>query len=224
MSVAGWDDRHPHDRHPHDRHPHDRHPHDRRCARATLAEVELPVSWRPAVHEIVFGKLYGAEMDKARYPLESYASLQDFFCRSLDADAVRIDERAVLTSPVQARVVALGEVGEENARVKQVKHTNYNVKSFLGKEPFDADKKTRTKYCVLYLAPGDYHRFHSPCDSFKVDLGRHFSGEVLPVSEFLIEKLSLGDLFSVNERVVLSGGSAVLREGGLGCALPPSVV
>ena len=44
-------------------------------------------------------------------------------------------------------------------RVKQVKQTEYNVKSFLGQEPFTSTER-RTKYCVLYLAPGDYHRFH----------------------------------------------------------------
>ena len=30
-------------------------------------------------------------------------------------------------------------------------------------------------YCVIYLAPGDYHRFHAPCN-FRVNQRRHFPG------------------------------------------------
>ena len=40
------------------------------------------------------------------------------------------------------------------------------------------------RYCVLYLAPKDYHRFHAPVD-FELQTGRHFPGEVLPVNPWL---------------------------------------
>lgn len=68
------------------------------------------------------------------------------------------------------------------------------------------EKRATTKKCcyaVLYLAPGDYHRFHSPCESFRLMCGRHFPGEVLPVHKYFLRWLS--DLFCLNERVVLSG-------------------
>ncbi|RAO66265.1 uncharacterized protein BHQ10_002277 [Talaromyces amestolkiae] len=57
-------------------------------------------------------------------------------------------------------------------------------------------------YCVIYLAPGDYHRFHSPI-SWVVESRRHFAGELYSVSPYL--QRTLPGLFVLNERVVLLG-------------------
>lgn len=57
-------------------------------------------------------------------------------------------------------------------------------------------------FCVVYLAPGDYHRFHSPA-SWVVEKRRHFSGELFSVSSWMVDKLA--DLFVLNERVALLG-------------------
>ena len=57
-------------------------------------------------------------------------------------------------------------------------------------------------FAVVYLAPGDYHRFHSPvpwvCAS-----RRHFAGDLYSVSPYL--QRTLPGLFTLNERVVLLG-------------------
>ena len=65
-------------------------------------------------------------------------------------------------------------------------------------------KKIRTAlyYVVIYLAPGDYHRFHSPT-SWVVEKRRHFAGELYSVSPYL--QRTLPGLFTLNERVVLLG-------------------
>lgn len=67
-----------------------------------------------------------------------------------------------------------------------------------------ASSKTPTSlyYCVIYLAPGDYHRFHSPA-SWVVENRRHFAGELYSVSPYL--QRTLPGLFTLNERVVLLG-------------------
>jgi len=61
---------------------------------------------------------------------------------------------------------------------------------------------TALYYCVVYLAPGDYHRFHSPV-SWVVENRRHFAGELYSVSPYLVR--TLPGLFTLNERVVLLG-------------------
>jgi phosphatidylserine decarboxylase len=61
---------------------------------------------------------------------------------------------------------------------------------------------TSLYYCVIYLAPGDYHRFHSPVP-WVVEKRRHFAGELYSVSPYL--QRTLPGLFTLNERVVLLG-------------------
>ena len=61
---------------------------------------------------------------------------------------------------------------------------------------------TALYYIVVYLAPGDYHRFHSPA-SWVAERRRHFAGELYSVSPYL--QKTLPGLFTLNERVVLLG-------------------
>jgi phosphatidylserine decarboxylase len=68
--------------------------------------------------------------------------------------------------------------------------------------PASAKTPTALYYCVVYLAPGDYHRFHSPV-SWVVESRRHFAGELYSVSPYL--QRTLPGLFTLNERVVLLG-------------------
>ncbi|KAI9251191.1 phosphatidylserine decarboxylase-domain-containing protein [Sporodiniella umbellata] len=57
-------------------------------------------------------------------------------------------------------------------------------------------------FCVVYLAPGDYHRFHSPTN-WVVETRRHFAGELFSVSPYFAKLLE--NLFVLNERVTLLG-------------------
>ncbi|EFQ26098.1 phosphatidylserine decarboxylase [Colletotrichum graminicola] len=76
----------------------------------------------------------------------------------------------------------------------------------LGEKPWydliSPDNKTALYYAVIYLAPGDYHRFHSPAN-WVVERRRHFAGELFSVSPYL--QRTLPGLFTLNERVVLLG-------------------
>ncbi|KAJ8607840.1 hypothetical protein MRB53_040033 [Persea americana] len=68
--------------------------------------------------------------------------------------------------------------------------------------PSQSERPSALYYCVVYLAPGDYHRFHSPV-SWVVESRRHFAGELYSVSPFLVKNLP--GLFTLNERIVLLG-------------------
>ncbi|KAF4300703.1 phosphatidylserine decarboxylase [Botryosphaeria dothidea] len=68
--------------------------------------------------------------------------------------------------------------------------------------PMTTPKAHCLYYCVIYLAPGDYHRFHSPV-SWVTESRRHFAGELYSVSPYLVR--TLPGLFTLNERVVLLG-------------------
>lgn len=76
----------------------------------------------------------------------------------------------------------------------------------LGEKPWydllSKENPTSLYYAVIYLAPGDYHRFHSPTN-WVVERRRHFAGELYSVSPYL--QRTLPGLFTLNERVVLLG-------------------
>ncbi|PVH86964.1 phosphatidylserine decarboxylase-like protein proenzyme [Cadophora sp. DSE1049] len=76
----------------------------------------------------------------------------------------------------------------------------------LGERPWysliTSENRTSLYYIVIYLAPGDYHRFHSPC-AWVAEKRRHFAGELYSVSPYL--QRTLPGLFTLNERVVLLG-------------------
>ena len=73
-----------------------------------------------------------------------------------------------MVSPCDGKVLHWGPVDAVSGVVEQVKGVSYSLKNFLGKEPElkkKEDNADRRLYqCVLYLAPGDYHCFHSPSD------------------------------------------------------------
>jgi len=76
--------------------------------------------------------------------------------------------------------------------------------------PFASNPTKALYYCVVYLAPGDYHRFHSPV-AWVVESRRHFAGELYSVSPYLQRRLP--GLFTLNERVVLLDSTACNSTG-----------
>ena len=82
----------------------------------------------------------------------------------------------------------------------------YPIKDFLGFSPpkLQSDNKQLLQI-TMYLAPGDYHCFHSPLD-WTVEQRRHIKGKLLSVRPSVATWMP--NLFAQNERVVYSGRNA----------------
>ncbi|XP_063989499.1 phosphatidylserine decarboxylase proenzyme, mitochondrial [Diachasmimorpha longicaudata] len=185
-----------------------------------FASVELPKGFRPFVFNL-YAKTFHADLHEIDADLTSFPSLVDFFVRSLKDDARPIAQNTDIVSPSDGKVLHIGPV--TSCRVEQVKGMTYDLRHFLGdtkspklggkinfqKEENDNYVKSLLKnpenklyQLTVYLAPGDYHRFHSPTD-WRIDLRRHFQGKLLSVNPKIASWLP--DLFSLNERVVYLG-------------------
>ena len=109
-----------------------------------------------------------------------------------------IDWCVLQVAPVDGKVLHCGQV--EGTYVEQVKGVHYSLDAFLGpgeltstghtaaaisrREKIAGDDtaaaETQLYHIVLYLAPGDYHHFHSPTN-WNAQLCRHMPGEVTPL-------------------------------------------
>lgn len=182
----------------------------------TLFHAELPRWLRSPLYR-GYSWVYGVNLDEAELPVEEYKSLGDFFMRRLKRNARRLPSRQqivqkfstelpqdqtigeIMVSPVDGRVAQFGKVDDSNSLV-QAKGITYPVDVFLHSS--EMAKHKNLYYCVMYLAPGDYHRFHSPA-KWSCSERIHVHGTLFPVMP--LATLHIKRLFLLNERVVLSG-------------------
>lgn len=172
---------------------------------------ELPVFLREPLYmlwtrgfDCQLQEILGADgdFDKGRAMLKSFPNLNSFFIRHIDLRRFRpIAQGDNMVSPVDGRVNCFGEV-DAQGRVHQIKGMSYSVSDLLGVELPPAKQGSRYYYYVLYLAPGDYHRMHSPAECVIAER-RHFPGALYPVAPSIARFIP--SLFVRNERVVLSG-------------------
>ena len=155
---------------------------------------------------------YGVDELEMKEPLESYPTFVAFFTRAL-RDGVRPqdpDPRAI-TSCADGRVQRVGSI--EDGQLLQVKGITYSVDELVGSAD-DAAPFGSGTFHVVYLSPGDYHRYHWPWAG-RVTKIRHVPGELWPVNDAAVH--SVPSLFAVNERVVVLGET----DGGHGFAFIP---
>lgn len=182
--------------------------------------LEVPLFLRAPMYSL-YVRLFNCNLSEALVEdLKQYRNLQDFFMRELKPDVRPVDAHHMLVSPCDGRVLHFGKV--EKSKLEQVKGITYSLKDFLGPNSTNSDtvgneyevsdedyhsslcqkEGTSLYHCVIYLAPGDYHRFHSPTD-WTAHHRRHFPGELLSVNPGIARWVR--GLFNFNERVCITG-------------------
>ncbi|XP_055638395.1 phosphatidylserine decarboxylase proenzyme, mitochondrial isoform X2 [Toxorhynchites rutilus septentrionalis] len=178
-----------------------------------LADCRVPTPARPLVYGL-YSTAFGVNIEEAASSdFKNYRSLAEFFTRSLKDDVRFIDPHSCVVSPCDGRVLHFGLA--TNSQIEQVKGVSYSLEEFLGPPTWcesecsgyvDKVKKkspdSMLYQCIIYLAPGDYHRFHSPTE-WKPEIRRHFSGELLSVSPKIAGWMP--GLFCLNERALYVG-------------------
>uniref|UniRef100_A0A8D3A9Q1 Phosphatidylserine decarboxylase proenzyme, mitochondrial n=1 Tax=Scophthalmus maximus TaxID=52904 RepID=A0A8D3A9Q1_SCOMX len=174
-----------------------------------LNRVEVPTWLRKPLFSAYIWT-FGVNMQEAAVEdLHLYRNLGEFFCRRLKPAVRPVCTSSCLTSPADGRILHFGQV--KNSEVEQVKGVTYSLENFLGPQthssPSFRDRLLSSPdhdlfHVVVYLAPGDYHCFHSPTD-WRVELRRHFPGSLMSVNPGVARWVK--DLFCLNERVSLSG-------------------
>lgn len=143
-----------------------------------------------------YAAIFGADLSEVRDPLDSFASIQDFFVRSLKDGARPVDQGpGKVISPCDG---AWGQWGAiENGTLMQIKGKAYSLAELLADEG-DARRFEGGVYATLYLSPKDYHRFHMPV-TCRLEKARYIPGSLWPVNA---AGLHLVDrLFARNERI-----------------------
>ena len=191
----------------------------------------LPCLRRPmlGLFSLIYGvKIEEAERDR----FELYTTFTDFFTRTLKPTArpiVKQDDPSSICSPCDGRVLTIGKVSTTDSTIDCVKGRSYRLDEFLlgyigdPSDPSDETSKIASRknnpgvqrlldsvqakghelhYMVIYLSPGDYHRFHSPA-IHEGHYRRHIAGYLSPVKPSYVNKHR--DVFKNNERVNVFG-------------------
>ncbi|XP_076613718.1 phosphatidylserine decarboxylase proenzyme, mitochondrial isoform X2 [Chaetodon auriga] len=178
-----------------------------------LNGVELPTWLRKPIYSLYIWT-FGVNMQEAAVEdLHHYRNLGEFFRRRLKPAVRPLCASSCLTSPADGRILHFGRV--KNSEVEQVKGVTYSLENFLGPQKRQSNNSSSSFrdlllsspdndlfHVVVYLAPGDYHCFHSPTD-WKVELRRHFPGSLMSVNPGVARVVK--ELFCLNERVALTG-------------------
>ncbi|XP_073334258.1 phosphatidylserine decarboxylase proenzyme, mitochondrial isoform X2 [Pagrus major] len=177
-----------------------------------LNGVELPTWLRKPIYSLYIWT-FGVNMQEAAVEdLHHYRNLGEFFRRRLKPAVRPLCAASCLISPADGRILHFGRV--KNSEVEQVKGVTYSLENFLGPQKRQGKDSLSFRdlllsspendlfHVVIYLAPGDYHCFHSPTD-WRVELRRHFPGSLMSVNPGVARLVK--ELFCLNERVALTG-------------------
>ncbi|XAR70474.1 Phosphatidylserine decarboxylase [Bertholletia excelsa] len=97
-----------------------------------LTSMELPIWLRPHIYK-AWARAFHTNLQEVAEPLDQYASLREFFVRTLKEGSRPIDlDPFCLISPVDGILLRCGELKEAGAMIEQVKGFSYSASSLLG--------------------------------------------------------------------------------------------
>jgi phosphatidylserine decarboxylase len=160
-----------------------------------LCDQPIPSGVARAI-ERAYCRAYQVNMDEAEGHLGSYPSFDAFFTRPLKKGMRSISSDPIV-SPSDGKLSCLGRI--ENGGHLHVKGQLYSVAELVGDQQ-DAQRYAGGQFAVVYLAPGDYHRVHSPVDG-RITLLRGLPGDLYPVNA--LGERYVPQLFVRNNRVAI---------------------
>ena len=166
-------------------------------AAGRFASLRLPGLLQRALIRI-FGVAVGVDWSEVHGPVASFPSLQAFFTRPLAPGArPRDSHEDAFLAPCDGTWGASGLV--EMGTLLQVKGQPYRLGELLGSEKTAAALEGGP-YATIYLAPRDYHRFHTPLELI-VSHASHFPGALWPVNPLGVK--GVPRIFAINERICI---------------------
>jgi len=180
----------------------------------TLLHTKLKPHFLNTIVIYCYAWLFDCKIDEADCEnISQYECLGDFFVRKLKPGCRTVDQSTAVVSPADGIATFNGSF--EGGFLEQVKGVHYSLPYFLGlRVPkgqmlhgamqdtsdllMNKDGSTNLYQAVVYLSPGDYHRFHSPVE-WTIHTRRHFPGELLSVKKSVVN--ACPGLFHLNERV-----------------------
>ena len=144
-----------------------------------------------------FVRKYQVDLSESQGDIDDFDSLSSFFIRHLKPGMRPIDAAPdMLVSPVDGKAHTFGRI--ENGSFLQADGRPASVAELVGES--ESARYEGGGYAVLYLAPPDYHRVHSPVDGHIVSLD-YRPGKLWPV--FAAATRKVDELFGRNEAIGL---------------------
>lgn len=144
-----------------------------------------------------FSDIYGVEVDQAERNVLEYETFQAFFTRRLKPGLRPFsDDPEVVPSPSDGTLSAFGKLG--SGTLVQAKGVEYSLDALLGSGD-DANPYRGGSYSVVYLAPYNYHRVHTPVTG-QLTHWRYVPGALYPVNKMGLKHVP--GLFARNERII----------------------
>lgn len=175
-----------------------------------LVNTKLPFGLEKFIRDF-FIKLFHVNVKEAEYELNHYPTLGKFFIRRLRVGARPIHSSSIV-SPADGKLTQCGLFDPISPRLTQVKNMTYSLSKLIG-PGWNLDRYRHGGYATIYLAPHNYHRFHSPV-SGNVSRILHIPGTLWPVNTW--SEYNLQGVFVRNERMIVE---IETRESSILCVM-----